>query len=51
LNVDETENIDKTWDDISKAIGIETEIVKKAIQTAKDIYIILDHTRSVMMTI
>ena len=30
---------------------METETLKKAIQSVKDLYIVLDHTRSVLMTI
>lgn len=51
LNVDESENIDETWKKISSTIGIDVDIVKKAIAPIKDLYIVLDHTRTVMMTI
>jgi alanyl-tRNA synthetase len=36
---------------LSEKIGIEVEILKKAITPVKDLYVILDHTRSVLMTI
>ena len=51
LNVDEVEDIEKTWQRIAQEMGIETETVKQAITPVKDLYIILDHTRSVLMTV
>jgi alanyl-tRNA synthetase len=51
LNIDEVDNIDKTWERVSKEIGVEVEKLKKAITPVKEMYIILDHTRSVLMTI
>ena len=51
LNIDEVEDIDKTWAQLAEKIGIEVETLKKAITPVKDLYIILDHTRSILMTI
>ena len=51
LNVDDSEDIDKTWTDIAAKIGMETEKVKEAIGPMRDMYIVLDHTRTVMMVI
>lgn len=51
LNIDEVDDIEATWARISKEIGVETPALKHAITQAKDLYIILDHTRSVLMTI
>lgn len=51
LNIDEVEDIDKTWKEISEKIGISLEEVKKAIVPIKDMYIILDHTRTAFMII
>ena len=51
LNIDEVENIDKTWEEISQKIGIDVKAVKEAISPVKDLYIILDHTRTVLMII
>jgi alanyl-tRNA synthetase len=51
LNIDEVDDIDKTWAQLSEKIGIDVETLKKAITPVKDLYIILDHTRSVLMTI
>ena len=51
LNVDDSEDIQKTWEQISKKIGMEPEKVKECIGPMRDLYIILDHTRTVMMII
>ncbi|OMJ66344.1 hypothetical protein SteCoe_36834 [Stentor coeruleus] len=51
LNIDEVENINQTWKDISNLINIPVETVKNAIAPIKDLYIILDHTRSLLMII
>ncbi len=51
LNIDEVDNIDDTWTMISKEINVDVETVKKAIAPVKDMYIILDHSRSVFMII
>lgn len=51
LNIDEVEDIEKTWKNLSEKIGIEVETLKQAITPVKDMYVILDHTRSVLMTI
>jgi alanyl-tRNA synthetase len=51
LNVDEVEDIDATWKWIADKIGEDTDTVKQAIQPIKEAYVILDHTRSVMMAI
>lgn len=51
LNVDESDNIAETWEYISKEIGYDVETIKKEIQPLRDLYIVLDHTRSAMMVI
>ena len=51
LNIDEVDNIDKTWEQISAKIGIDVKTVKEAIGPVKDLYIVLDHTRTVLMII
>jgi len=51
LNVDEAENMDKAWQDISDKIDVPVDKVKAAIQPIKDVYIILDHTRTILITI
>lgn len=51
LNIDEVTNVDQTYADIAGKIGVDVDTLKKAITPVKDMYIILDHTRSVLMTI
>lgn len=51
LNIDEVENIDGTWQTIADKIGETVDDIKKAIIPVKDMYIILDHTRTALMTI
>jgi alanyl-tRNA synthetase len=51
LNIDEAENIEKTWNDIAEVVGITSEKVKEAIMPVKDLYVVLDHTRTVLMII
>lgn len=51
LDVDEAEDINETWERVAGLVGEPVDKVKEAIQPIKDMYIILDHTRTVMMTI
>ena len=51
LNIDEVDDIDKTWQEISELIGEPVDTVKKAIQPIKELYIVLDHTRTILITI
>lgn len=51
LNIDEVDDIEQIWKEISEKIDVDVDTLKKAITPAKDIYIILDHTRSILMTI
>lgn len=51
LNVDEAGDMDKAWQDISDKIGVPVDEVRQAIQPIKDLYIILDHTRTILITI
>lgn len=51
LNVDEAENIDETWKEIAQKIGEPVDVVKSAVQDMKEFYIILDHTRTLLITI
>lgn len=51
LDIDETEDIEKTWADLAAKIGYPVDVVKNAIQPVKDMYIILDHTRTILITI
>ena len=51
LNVDDAEDINKTWEKVAKLIGITMEEVQTAIAPLKDLYIVLDHTRTAMIII
>jgi alanyl-tRNA synthetase len=51
LNIDEVDNIEDTWELISKEIDVDVQSVKNAIAPVKDLYIILDHIRTVFMII
>lgn len=46
LDVDEAESIEKVWNEISELIGMDVKTVKDAMAPLRDIFIILDHTRS-----
>jgi alanyl-tRNA synthetase len=46
LDVDECENLQQTWDEIGKELGLSREDISKAIEPIKDLIVILDHTRS-----
>lgn len=51
LNIDEVEDVDKAWNDIAEKVGADAETVRSAIQPVKELYIVLDHTRTVLFTI
>jgi len=51
LNVDEIDDPAKVWGEISSQIGEEVDTVRKAVNEAKELYIVLDHTRTLLMII
>lgn len=51
LNIDETDNIEKQWTLISEKVGMDVNDIKKQIIPVKDLYILCDHARTVMMVI
>jgi len=51
LNIDETEDVEKTWADLALKIDVPVDTVKAAIAEVKDLYIVLDHTRSILIAI
>jgi alanyl-tRNA synthetase len=51
LNIDEAEDIEKIWRDIAEKVKLPLEHVKEAIIPVKDLYVVLDHTRTVLMII
>lgn len=59
LNIDEVDDVEKTWQQIADKIvilifknkEIPVEKVKSSIIPVKELYIILDHTRTILMAI
>lgn len=51
LNADESDDMEKTWEKVASSIGLTVAEVKQAITPVKELYIILDHTRSALVTI
>ncbi|MBW2970733.1 alanine--tRNA ligase, partial [Candidatus Woesearchaeota archaeon] len=51
LNLDEVEDIDKAWKDVSKLVGIEVEELKKQILPLAGIYSIAEHTRALLFAL
>jgi len=51
LNIDEVEDIDKTWQGIAELVNEPVEQIKKAIEPIRDVFIILDHTRTILMLV
>mmetsp|Transcript_3506 Transcript_3506/g.5263 ORF Transcript_3506/g.5263 Transcript_3506/m.5263 type:complete len:480 (-) Transcript_3506:954-2393(-) len=51
LNIDEVDDVDKAWEEIAERIDETIENVKTKIQPVKEMYIILDHTRTILITI
>lgn len=51
LNMDEVDDPDKTWQSIADTIGFPVADVRKAIKPMQEIYVCLDHTRTILITI
>lgn len=51
LNVDEVEDLSKTWQWIADKIGMDVATVRAAVEPIRDAYVVLDHTRTLMMAI
>lgn len=51
LNIDEVDDIEETWKRVASFCGEEVEVIKQAVAPVKDLYVILDHTRTLFMTI
>jgi alanyl-tRNA synthetase len=49
--VDEVKDLDETWRWIADKVGMSPDAVKAAIDPIKDLYVLLDHTRSVLMAV
>ncbi len=51
LNADEVDDLSKTWEWIAEQIGVPVAEVRASVEPIRDAYVILDHTRTVMMTV
>ncbi len=51
LNIDEIKNIEKSWTEIAKFVGISVEELNEIIKKIAAIYAIADHTRALFMAI
>jgi len=51
LNIDEVSDVEEVWKEIAQEAGVEVPVLKEAINQAKELYVLLDHTRTLMMTI
>lgn len=51
LNIDETDNVEDVWKDIAEKMQEPVDKVKESIQIVKELYIILDHTRTILIAI
>jgi len=51
LNVHETEDIEKAWDDVAKKLGMKTEELKEKIMPIAAIYAIAEHTRALLVAL
>ena len=51
LNIDEVDDIEKTWAELAAKLEEPVETVKKGILEMKEVYIILDHTRTILITV
>lgn len=47
LDVDECENLELTWQQISELVGESKENIKKAMDPLRNAFIVLDHTRTI----
>lgn len=48
LNVDEVEDINKTWGFVAKGLGMDVKELKEKILPARDLYAIAEHSRAVL---
>lgn len=51
LNIDEVDNIEDTWQELANKIEVPVDELKASIQVVKEMFIILDHTRTILITI
>ncbi len=48
INVDEVDDLEKVWSEISKKTGIDIEALKEEVNKAAGLYSIADHTRALL---
>ena len=51
LNIDEQDDIEKTWAELAEKIDEPVDSLKACIQTTKEMFIVLDHTRTILLCI
>lgn len=51
LNVDEVEDINKTWSDVAKKVGVDVKELKEKILPLAAVYSIGEHTRSLLFAL
>lgn len=51
LNIDEVDDIEQTWANLANKIDVPVNDLKTSIQTVKEMFIVLDHTRTILITI
>ena len=51
LNIDEVDDIDQTWQELADRIEVPVDQLKESIQTVKEMFIVLDHTRTILITV
>jgi len=51
LNIDEQDDIEKTWAELAAKIDEPVDTLKACIQTTKEMFIVLDHTRTILLCI
>ena len=51
LNVDEVEDINKTWVMVASKVGVEVDVLKKAISESAALYSIAEHSRALLFAL
>ena len=51
MNIDESDDIEQTWAELAAKIDVPVQELKDSIQIVKEMFIILDHTRTILITI
>ncbi|MFC2134741.1 alanine--tRNA ligase [Bacteroidota bacterium] len=51
LNIDETDNIEKSWKEVAKRVGMDVNELKKAIVPVSGVYSLAEHSRSLLVAL